>query len=425
MSDADDIVDLITSGTKKWTKQRKSEERYRDARRMRGFRMRQLRSITLKDAAAHVMQKAYLKASANGTLPANARQVMYAARGEIQSLTGKPMDDHYFTQVLLPNYIRDNGLSWNIAYDDRGHFNEPHTGLTFGLGTINVRNYLSNVASRRSPDFIDAGLTDAIVSTYGPVGSFSALLFIEKEGFDELLRAVNVADRYDIATMSSKGMSVTAARKLAETICATYGVKLLILHDFDRSGMIIKHTLHTSTRRYTFTRQFEVIDLGLRLDDVGELESEGPGGSNIGDDKLREAGCTREEIHFLADARVELNAMTSDQFVEFLERKLDEHDIGKVIPDPDSLGTAYRLFVESKELKAALAETEQTIKATRDKIEVPLDLRGQVEILLEEHPEIPWHRAVHAVVDPTVLDEGEQDGEPEAEPEAGQEADRC
>src|SRR5208337_1609111 len=64
-------------------------------------------------AAARVMEKAYMKASANGTLPANARQVMYAARGEIQALTGKPLNDQYFTQTLLPNYIKENELSWD------------------------------------------------------------------------------------------------------------------------------------------------------------------------------------------------------------------------------------------------------------------------------------------------------------------------
>jgi hypothetical protein len=33
----------------------------------------------------------------------------------------------------------------------------------------------------------------------------------------------------------------------------------------------------------------------------------------------------------------ELNAMASDQFIEWLERKLTEHGIKKVIPDDDVL----------------------------------------------------------------------------------------
>ena len=46
------------------------------------------RLLTLKDAAFGVMEEAYLKAGANGTLPANARQIYYAARGPIKA-TGR------------------------------------------------------------------------------------------------------------------------------------------------------------------------------------------------------------------------------------------------------------------------------------------------------------------------------------------------
>ena len=62
-----------------------------------------------------------MKASANGTLPALARQIMYAARPRIQQLSGKDrLDDKYFTQTLLPDYIAENGCAhWNVVYDAR------------------------------------------------------------------------------------------------------------------------------------------------------------------------------------------------------------------------------------------------------------------------------------------------------------------
>ena len=65
----------------------------------------------MKDAAYQVMENAYLKASSNGTLPANARQVMYAARGDIIKLTGKEKpwsNSATFTQVHLPNFMEEN-----------------------------------------------------------------------------------------------------------------------------------------------------------------------------------------------------------------------------------------------------------------------------------------------------------------------------
>jgi Histidine kinase-, DNA gyrase B-, and HSP90-like ATPase len=65
---------------------------------------RPYRGVSIKDAAWSLMEDAYRKASGEGRYPANARQVMYAARPEILRLTGKDkLDDAYFTQVLLPD----------------------------------------------------------------------------------------------------------------------------------------------------------------------------------------------------------------------------------------------------------------------------------------------------------------------------------
>ena len=55
-------------------------------------------------------EEAYLKASANGTLPAHARQIMYAARPHIQATADRDLGarfDQYFTQQLLPEYIEE------------------------------------------------------------------------------------------------------------------------------------------------------------------------------------------------------------------------------------------------------------------------------------------------------------------------------
>jgi hypothetical protein len=61
--------------------------------------------MSIKEAAYEVMEEAYLAASGGGGLHANARQIMYAARGKILELTGREtLDDNYFTETLLPNY---------------------------------------------------------------------------------------------------------------------------------------------------------------------------------------------------------------------------------------------------------------------------------------------------------------------------------
>jgi hypothetical protein len=104
-STAEAIISALGAVTKDWAKQRKAEERDSARRANRHYRLIRSREPTLKEVAAEVMEQAYMKASANNTLPANARQVMYAARPLIQARTGKPLDDQYFTQTLLPDYL--------------------------------------------------------------------------------------------------------------------------------------------------------------------------------------------------------------------------------------------------------------------------------------------------------------------------------
>jgi hypothetical protein len=103
--------------------------------------------MSVTAAATQVMHAAYQKASGNGSLPANARQIMYAARPDILRLAGvTSFGSAYFTQTLLPNYIEEHfeqTISWNVVYDARGHFTEPHTQVEVALGTLEVRQYLA------------------------------------------------------------------------------------------------------------------------------------------------------------------------------------------------------------------------------------------------------------------------------------------
>ena len=61
-------------------------------------------------------------------------------------------------------------------------------------------------------------------------------LFIDKEGFWPLLERAKIAGRYDLAILSTKGMSNTAARMLLEAL-ADENVTILVTHDFDKSGL--------------------------------------------------------------------------------------------------------------------------------------------------------------------------------------------
>ena len=101
-----------------------------------------------------------------------------------------------------------------------------------------------------------------------------------------------------------------------------------------------------------------MIDLGLRLSDVEamHLQSEPVEYPSHVDprENLRQRGTTEEECDFLVrqrglggwtGQRVELNAMTSDQFIAWLEAKLMAVGVQKVVPDQETLAKAYRRAV--------------------------------------------------------------------------------
>ena len=398
---AEALTSVVTKATGKWTATKKSEERHPSYVSYRRVRMTAARGLSQKEAAAQVMEAAYMAASANGTLPATARQVMYAARPKIEALTsGRRLDDQYFCQTLLPDFMEEHGVDWDVVFDARGHFAEPHDGQIVNLGTLGVRSYLADI---REAKFEQAELNSARISTRGPDCSFGAVLFIEKEGFQPLFDRVDLAEHHDIAIMSTKGVSVTAARLLVDRMCSAHSIPLLVLHDFDMAGFTILDTLRRDTRRYQFESDFEVIDLGLRLQDVQAmgLQPEGAASSKSSAAairaRLRNCGATPEECEFLVHQRVELNAMTSEQFVAFIKRKLAEHGVEKIVPSKQTLDEAYQLFERSRRLEETfdkMATDLETVDAR-----APRDIKKRVTEIMRQRPTLRWDAAVKEVLE--------------------------
>ena len=395
---SDAIIGAVQGVTKKWAKQRKAEEREASARTNRSYAMTRGYHVSIKNAAWQIMEEAYQKASDNGRLPAHARQVMYAARGYIQRTADRPLGkkfDQYFTQTLLPDFIEEQGVDWNVVYDARGNLHEPHTDKTVPLGTLQVRDYLGDVGGH-SVDEPEFDIVESHYPTLGPKSRYSAILFIEKEGFMPLFSHVKLAERYDIAIMSTKGMSVTASRELVDDLCGEHDIPLLVLHDFDKAGFSIFGTLDRDTRRYQFHNSIEVIDLGMKLGDIDGLETESVFIQSewAARENLHENGATEEEIEFLLHQRVELNAFPSADLVAWIESKLDAQGITKLVPDDDVITDAYRrarrLAAIQTRVDEVLAEFDEDIA---DKL-VPDALKKRIEKSLEEDPARSWDEAV-------------------------------
>ena len=131
----------------------------------------------------------------------------------------------------------DETAEWDVVYDARGHFAEPHTDRLISLGTINVRGYLREVATYAPPGgMIDPDLPPLpIFPTCGPKHRYGAVLFLEKEGFGPASGRA-LAERYDLAIMSTKGLSNHRGPAPGRPSLREFDLPLLVLHDFDKSG---------------------------------------------------------------------------------------------------------------------------------------------------------------------------------------------
>ncbi len=289
---------------------------------------------------------------------------------------------------------------WNIVFDARGHFHEPHTDHVVPLGMLDVRDYLGSV---REPTLETPGVTLPEDSTRGPSHRYGAILFIEKEGFMPLFREVQLAERHDIAVMSTKGMSVVATRSLVDTLCGEHNIPLLVLHDFDKAGFSIIGTFKRDTRRYEFKNEIRVIDLGLRLDDVQkhDLESERVY-YRMSPHKIRsnltKNGATQEEVAFLLDQRVELNAFASADLVGWIEAKLGERGISKVLPSDDQITEAYRQAVQCEYLSEHCEKLLKAARAHADAATIPDNLKERIAAQLRSSPATSWDTALYEIV---------------------------
>ena len=104
---------------------------------------------------------------------------------------------------------------------------------------------------------------------------------------------------------------------------------------------------------------------------------------------------TPEVADWLQTHRVELNAMTSEQLIAWLERKLEEHGVEKVVPTSDHLADAYQRAV----FRLKLEEAAEKLADELPDAEIPEDLMQQVRDHLDGFPNDSWDEAVAAIAD--------------------------
>jgi Ser-tRNA(Ala) deacylase AlaX len=207
-------------------------------------------------------------------------------------------------------------------------------------------------------------------------------------------------------------MSVTAARRLLDRLSGSVD-QIFVLHDFDVSGFTIGGTLGRTSRRYRFSAHVNLIDIGLRLKDVDAMGLLAEPVADRADwqkrmSTLRRHGARADEIAFLENQRVELNAMTSRQFIDHLEAAFKKHRVKKVLPDEATLQAHARFIIEARLINKEIEKLKESIRERASAHKLPT-LRKLVEKEFKDAPALPWDEVVADLIE-------DEDPEPDDPP---------
>ena len=177
-----------------------------------------------KDVVIDNLDAVIADVSGDGEYRFNARQLFYGLRPIIMDEIGEELTIGSFTAIIT-DYENEYGEIEGMYREPRGSITHPHRNETITLGTLMVEEYAR------------------------PKWNFNKLVYIEKEGANEALKAAGWLERHDCAVMSSKGFSTRAARDLIDKL-AEHGEPITVFcaHDADGEGTVIQQTLQEATK---------------------------------------------------------------------------------------------------------------------------------------------------------------------------------
>jgi hypothetical protein len=321
--------------------------------------------------------------SGGGEFRFNARQLFYALRPIVMQEIEEELKIGNFTSIIT-DYEEEHGEIAGMYREPRGSIYHPHRSETITLGTLMVEEYER------------------------PVWTYNKIVYIEKEGANEALKTVRWAERHDCAVISSKGYSTRAARDLIDKLADhDEPVTVFCVHDADAYGTMIYQTFQEATKARR-ARKIRIVNLGLEpWEDMG-LEVEAVAASERRKpiaNYVTERGPHWEE--WLQTRRIELNAMTTPQFIAWLDAKMAEHGSGKLVPPAGVLMAELDRQIEQN-VRATLTERilreaglEDRIKTALAVIEKPsaAALAEGIVTSFEEQPDRQWRNHVEDVAD--------------------------
>lgn len=306
-------------------------------------------SASCEQQVLTILERAIDRASGDRTHGYSQGQLWYPCHeltgGDNGPLVGKARRKYFATIIAREEQRRGCDLP-GMYRDPRGTLYTPHSGESLALGTLAVEAYER------------------------PLYRFNKILFMEKEGPFPLLKAERWPEKNDCALVTSKGQATRAAKDLIDLLGdGDEPITVYCIHDADAAGTIIYQALQEATIARP-RRRVEIVNLGL---EPAEALAMGLSAESVATgERARPVAryVTKKWREWLQSNRVELNAMTTPQFLAWLDKKFIK--TAKLIPPANVL--RERLAAQVREIVQSTVEEE---------IRAKFDIEQMVEARME------------------------------------------
>lgn len=280
-------------------------------------------------------------ALAGGGKAFSLRQLFYKMRPLVEPAVGKQIRYENFCKVI-GDHETEHGPIPKMYRDVRGVLYHPHTGQQIPLGTLAVKAYTR------------------------PVFTFNKILYCEKEGFFPSLIEGRWPERHDCALLTAKGFASRAARDVLDLLGESdEEILFFCIHDADAAGSMIYQALQEETAARG-ARRVKIVNLGLEPWealkmglDVETIEGEKKRRQSVAQYILDRKDGKKWQT-WLQRQRVELNAMSTPDFIAWLDAKMAEYGNGRLVPPREVM--AERLASETKALVEEAVRAELLAK---------------------------------------------------------------
>jgi hypothetical protein len=338
-----------------------------------------------KDVVLDHLDEVVADVSGDGEYRFGERQVLYRIRKIVFDEIGETLTTGNF-KAIVTDYEAEHGDIPGMYREARGTLYHPHLCETKTLGTLMVEEYER------------------------PIWTYNKLVYIEKEGFSEALKEVRWAERHDCGLASSKGFTTRAVRDLVDKLAEhDEPVTIFCVHDADAWGTMIYQTFQDETKARG-ARKIKIINLGLEpwdavaagfdVEDVKQGDKRKP----VADYVLnRPDGDYWEE--WLQTHRIDLNAMTTPEFIAWLDQKIAPYH-EKLIPPLTAIEAKFNACLEAKLreriteriLREANVDAQVAAALARFTKPDPAILAEGIKNLFRREPDSWWRDHIEEVV---------------------------